>query len=120
MADEKKHSGGCHCGAVRYRVELSLEGPVMTCDCSICKRTGTMLAFVPASSFTLEKGEGTLVDYQFNKRVIHHLFCGTCGVRSFARGTMPDGTPTCAINVRCLDDVDLGSLTVQENDGASQ
>jgi len=62
------HHGGCHCGAVRYRVEIDLSKPVMQCNCSICSRTGTLLSFVPASAFTLEKGEGSLTDYQFNKK----------------------------------------------------
>lgn len=111
------HSGGCHCGKVRYRVEIDLSQPVITCNCSICSKTGTMLGFVPASTFTLEAGEGELTDYQFNKKVIHHLFCKTCGVRSFARGTAPDGTEMAAINVRCLDDIDLEALQTHPYDG---
>jgi len=101
-----KHHGGCHCGAVRYTVELDLDAPGMTCNCSICGRTGGILSFVPAERFTLDKGEANLTDYQFNKNIIHHLFCKTCGVRSFARGDGPKG-PTVAVNIRCLDDVDV-------------
>lgn len=113
------HTGGCHCGAVRYRVEIDLTKPVIQCNCSICARTGTLLAFVPESGFTLEKGEQNLTDYQFNKQVIHHLFCKTCGVRSFARGSGPGG-PMVAINTRCLDDVDANTLNIQHFDGKSR
>src|SRR5207302_8713487 len=67
-------TGGCHCGAVRYRVEIDLSKPVTQCNCSICGRTGTLLSFVPASAFTLEKGEDSLTDYQFNRKRIHHVF----------------------------------------------
>lgn len=115
----KTHQGGCHCGAVRYRVEIDLSKPVTQCNCSICSRTGTLLSFVPASGFTLEKGEDSLTDYQFNRKVIHHLFCKRCGVRSFARGEGPKG-PAVAINTRCLDDVDLATLNVQHFDGKSR
>ena len=87
----KTHLGGCHCGAVRYRVDIDLSKPVTQCNCSICSRTGTLLSFVPASAFTLEKGEDSLTDYQFKKKNIHHLFCKVCGVRSFARGQGPNG-----------------------------
>ena len=65
------------------------------------------LAFVPEAAFTLVKGQDDLRDYQFNKHNIHHLFCKTCGVASFARGTRRDGAPMIAINVRCLDGFDL-------------
>jgi hypothetical protein len=113
------HRGGCHCGAVRYQVEIDLTKPVTQCNCSICGRTGTLLSFVPAEAFKLEKGEDALTDYQFGKRHIHHLFCRTCGVRSFARGQGPKG-PMVAINTRCLDDVDPMALPVQHFDGKSR
>jgi hypothetical protein len=113
------HHGGCHCGAVRYRVDIDLSKPVTQCNCSICGRSGTLLSFVPAQSFTLEKGEESLTDYQFNKKNIHHLFCKVCGVRSFARGKGPSG-PMVAINTRCLDEVDASTLNVQHFDGKSR
>src|SRR4029078_105870 len=102
MSELKSYTGGCHCGKVRYQVEADLSGPVISCNCSMCGRTGTLLTFVPAKQFTLLSGEDALTDYQFNKHVIHHLFCKTCGIKSFARGTGRDGQPTVAINVRCL------------------
>ena len=98
--------GGCHCGAVRYQVEIDPDAQAISCNCSMCGRSGTLLAFVPESAFKLEKGEGNLTDYQFNKHVIHHVFCKTCGIKSFARGTGPRG-PMVAINMRCLDNVDV-------------
>ena len=58
-----------------------------------------------------------LTDYQFGKMRLHHLFCSRCGIRSFGRGAMPDGTPIVAVNVRCLDDVDLAALPVKQFDG---
>jgi hypothetical protein len=113
------HHGGCHCGAVRYRVDLDLTQPAIVCNCSICARTGTMLSFVPVAQFTLEQGEDHLTDYLFNKQVIHHLFCKTCGIRSFARGVGPGGAEMAAINVRCLDGVDLDQVPTHHYDGKS-
>jgi hypothetical protein len=111
--------GGCHCGAVRYRVDIDLSKPVTQCNCSICARTGALLSFVPANAFALEKGEGSLADYQFSKKVIHHLFCRICGVRSFARVEGPNG-PMVAINTRCLDDLDATTLNLRHFDGKSR
>lgn len=117
MSEAKTQPGGCHCGRVRYDVSLDLGLPVLSCNCSMCGRSGTWLAFVPADRFTLRSGEADLTDYQFNKKIIHHLFCKVCGIKSFARGTAPDGSATIAINVRCLDGVDLDALTVHKYDG---
>ncbi len=119
MSEKKAHAGGCHCGKVRYEVTTDLK-MVVSCNCSICSKRGALLTFVPADQFTLKSGEGDLADYQFNKHVIHHKFCKTCGILSFADGKGPDGKDMVAVNVRCLDDVDLGSLKITEFDGKSR
>ncbi len=111
--------GSCQCGAVAYEVDLDLDRTV-TCNCSRCRRLGSILAFAPASAFQLKAGEGAMSEYLFNTRKIHHLFCATCGIEPFGRGTAPDGTETVAVNVRCLDGVDLKALTPMEYDGASK
>jgi hypothetical protein len=116
-AEPKTYQGGCHCQAVRYEVTMPLQGGV-TCNCSICSKTGTVLTFVTDPHFKLISGEDALTDYQFGKKRLHHFFCKKCGVRSFARGAKPDGTPMVAVNIRCLDGVDLASVPTQQYDGA--
>jgi hypothetical protein len=118
MSDAKIFKGGCHCGDVRYAVTMQLEN-LIACNCSICQKRGSILGFVPAAAFTLEKGESALTDYQFNKRAIHHLFCKTCGVAAFARGKTSDGAAMVGVNVRCLDGVDAWSLAPAQFDGKS-
>jgi hypothetical protein len=117
MSQPSTYSGGCHCGQVRFEVRMDLAQPLIACNCSICGKTGTVLAFTPSSTFTLKQGEAALRDYQFGKKSIHHLFCTTCGIRSFARGTGPDGTEMAAVNVRCLDGVELEKLNVVQYNG---
>jgi hypothetical protein len=112
------HTGGCHCGAVRFTAETEVQQG-LACNCSICRRRGALLHFLPAKDFTLQQGEDRMTDYQFNERVIHHLFCSTCGILSFARGAMPDGTPMVALNLRCVDGLDLDTLKIVPFDGAS-
>ena len=117
MGELQSHTGGCHCGKVRYQVKIDLTAPVISCNCSMCGRVGSLLSFVPAQQFTLLSGEDSLTDYQFNKHVIHHLFCRVCGIKAFARGVGRDGGPTVAINTRCLDGVDVSKLNVMPYDG---
>ncbi len=118
MAESKTYSGSCHCGRVSYEVDADLS-QVMSCNCSSCRRHGTLLTFVPEDKFRLQSGADALTEYTFNKKVIHYQFCSTCGVLPFARGTRPDGARTVALNVRCLDGVDLDALTIKKVDGAS-
>ncbi len=110
------YTGGCQCGKVRYEVSMDI-GEVISCNCSRCGRIGSLLAFAPTQKFKLLAGEGATTDFQFNKHVIHHLFCSTCGVESYARGKRPDGAEMVAINVRCLDGVDLDSLKIKKFNG---
>jgi hypothetical protein len=112
------YTGGCHCGAVRFEFTGHLAG-VAECNCSHCSKKGFLLAFVPAATFTLISGEDALTEYRFNKKHIAHRFCGTCGVQAFGAGTTPDGAEVRAINVRCVDDVDLDALPVTQVDGKS-
>ncbi len=119
MGDLTKYTGSCHCGRVRFEASADLTGELMTCNCSICSRTGAIMTFIPAGQFTLLSGDDALTDYQFNKKHIHHLFCSTCGVRPFARGATPDGGQVVALNARCLEGVELGALKTKEYDGRS-
>lgn len=117
MSEIKTLTGSCHCGRVSYEADADLS-QVLSCNCSICRKRGLLLAFVPADKFRLTSGGDALTDYLFNKKVIHHLFCPTCGVEAFGRGTAPDGTPKVAVNVRCLDGVNLDALNIRKFDGA--
>ncbi|MCY1311491.1 Glutathione-dependent formaldehyde-activating enzyme [compost metagenome] len=98
------YQGGCQCGAVRWSVEASLDQPVI-CNCSRCQRLGSVLVFAPKSAFVLERGEGAQSEYRFNKRVIRHLFCATCGIESYSEAKSPEGVDMVAVNVNCLDGV---------------
>ncbi len=114
-----KYHGSCQCGAIDYDVELeTLDGSV-TCNCSRCRRLGSVLVFAPRDKFTLNKGEEAMAEYLFHNKVIRHQFCKTCGIEPFAYGVMPDGAPVAAINLNCLDGVDARSLTSHHYDGAS-
>jgi hypothetical protein len=118
MAMATTYAGGCHCGRVRYEVTTD-PSQAIACNCSKCAKHGLWLTFVTPEHFKLQSGDDALVDYQFNKHVIHHLFCRNCGVQSFSRGTTADGRKMVAVNVRCLDGVDVATLAPKPFDGRS-
>jgi hypothetical protein len=112
-------AGGCHCGRVRFSARGDFSA-AMACNCSICQKRGHWLAFVPAADFELQSGGDALVDYQFNTHKIHHPFCPTCGIGAFGHATGLDGSPMMAVNIRCLDDMDLTTVRVTHFDGRSR
>lgn len=118
MNDARTYDGSCHCGDVRYKVTTDL-AKVISCNCSMCSRSGALLTFVAPEQFELVAGEGASSDYQFNRKLIHHLFCARCGIKSWAWGTGPNGQKMIAVNVRCLPDVDPSTLAITAVDGRS-
>lgn len=93
--------GGCHCGAVRWRVDPGPAPQLLDCDCSICAMTGFLHLIVPAERFAFGRGEAALREYRFGTGAARHLFCGTCGIKSVYRPrSHPEGW---SVNARCLD-----------------
>ncbi len=112
------YQGSCHCGDTRFEVEGAFD-QVMECNCSHCSRKGYLLWFVPREALRLKTPDEALATYTFNKHVIAHRFCPRCGVAPLGFGTGPNGKPTAAINVRCLEGVDLATVKRVQVDGRS-
>lgn len=95
-------SGGCHCGAVRFEVQLPASPiPALDCNCSICRMTGFLHIMVPHEQLELITGRDALTSYRFGTAAAEHLFCWHCGVKSFYQPrSHPDAW---SINANCLD-----------------
>jgi hypothetical protein len=110
------YKGSCHCGQTAFEVDGEIT-KAMACNCSICARKGSLLWFVPHSQFRLLTPEVDAATYAFNKHVITHRFCPTCGIHPYAEGTDQAGNRIAAINIRCLDGIDLDAVPIQHFDG---
>ncbi len=108
-------SGGCHCGRVRFEVEAAPDIAADQCNCSICRMSGYVHMIVAKNDFRLLSGQDMLQIYQFNSGVAQHYFCRNCGIKSYyVPRSHPDGI---SINVNCLDQGGIQSLTVTPFDG---
>jgi len=110
------YHGSCHCGAIAFDVEGELQGAV-ACNCSMCQRKGALLWFVPRPQLTLKTPPEAMRSYRFNKHVIAHHFCPTCGIHPFGEGTAPNGAAMAAVNIRCLEGIEPEQVPVQHVDG---
>lgn len=108
-------SGGCHCGRVRFQIEVPGEITVHRCNCSICTKSGYLHLIVAADHFTLLSGEADLADYRFHTGVARHLFCSHCGIKSFY---VPRSHPdSYSVNLNCVDLPDEISVMIADFDG---
>jgi hypothetical protein len=110
------YKGSCHCGGISFEVEGDFR-EVMECNCSICSRKGSLLGFVPQEKLKMLTPKERMGTYTFNKHTIKHHFCPTCGIHPLVEAKDKSGRPTAAINVRCLEGIDLGSLKVKPFNG---
>jgi len=113
-----KYKGSCHCGKIAFEVEGDVN-VAMACNCSICSRKGSLLWFVPREQLRLLTPEENIATYTFNKQVIEHRFCRNCGIHPYGEGVDSTGKPMAAINIRCLEGIDLETVPVQHFDGRS-
>lgn len=110
------YKGSCHCGKIAFEVEGELSG-AMACNCSICSRKGALMWFVPRDKLRLLTPEQDMATYTFNKHVIQHHFCPSCGMHPFGEGADPQGNRMAAVNIRCLEDINLAAVAVKNFDG---
>ncbi len=113
-----KYTGSCHCGGIKFEVEGDFpEG--LECNCSMCSRKGSLLGFVPRENLKLLTPQDRMATYLFNKHIIRHHFCKTCGIHPLAEAKDRSGKPTAAINLRCLENFDIGALKIKKFNGAA-
>ena len=108
--------GSCNCGQVRFEVDGDIDSG-LACNCSICSRKGSLLWFVPRERLKLLTPESDLSSYSFNSHRIRHRFCARCGIHPFGEALSPKGEPVAAVNLRCVEGLDLASVPVQHFDG---
>ena len=110
-----KHTGGCHCGWVRFELTTPAKITVSECNCSICSKSGYLHLVVPAERFRLLSGADALATYTFNTGTAKHLFCKVCGIKSFyVPRSHPDGF---SVNARCLDPGTVEQMSVRQTNG---
>lgn len=73
------HEGGCHCGAVRYRVAGAL-GDVAHCHCSVCRGVtgGLLVTWATVRCDDFQWLQGTPQRYDSSASCVRY-FCSRCG-----------------------------------------
>ena len=110
----QSYAGSCHCKRVTFELRARLDY-VMECNCSVCRRRGALWHGAKDGNLSILSGEADLTLYQFNTMTAKHYFCRHCGVTPFVRPRLDPAR--WAVNVRCIDGIDLKGLPLREFDG---
>ncbi|SFD49341.1 GFA family protein [Pseudoalteromonas denitrificans] len=113
---DKIYQGQCHCGLVKFKVNLDLSR-IGKCNCSLCKRRNANMAYVDETQFQLQTGAQALSKYQFNTQTAEHFFCNTCGIYTHHKPRTQK--QTIAVNTACIDTLQLNKLVIKDIDGKS-
>jgi hypothetical protein len=113
----RKHTGGCHCGAVRFEVMIDTSSGSM-CNCSICAKTAALGGAVKPDAFKLLSGAESLLQYEWGGKISRRMFCKHCGIHCFGPGHLKEmGGDYVSVNFRCIDGFDPIEAKVTYWDG---
>jgi hypothetical protein len=113
----KKHLGSCHCGDVRFEVEIDASNG-SRCNCTVCTKISATGGMVKPGAFKLLSEESKLGVYEWGGRISKRYFCKQCGIHCFGRGHLEQlGGDYVSVNFNCLDDIDLRDVKVIHWDG---
>jgi hypothetical protein len=117
-AGAKKYAGSCHCGAVRFEVEIDLGAGAGRCNCTICTKSAVTGGIVKPSAFALSTDEANLNVYEWGGKISRRFFCKQCGIHCFGRGHLAElGGDYVSVNLNCLDEIDVAELKLSYWDG---
>ena len=116
---KKTFQGGCHCGALRFEVDLDLAAGTAKCNCSYCAKSRFWLARVDPDAL---RSSGEATEYRGRNPVAHHFFCPRCGIHVYDRVDTPNmlGRPYVNVSLACLEEVgaaELAAAPVRYADG---
>jgi hypothetical protein len=107
----KKHQGSCHCGDVRYEVELDASQG-SRCNCTVCTKYGSTGSNVKPAAFTLLTDEAGLASFSRFPEIASRYFCRRCHTLLFGKGHLAElGGDFVSVNLNTLDGHDLGTAT---------
>jgi hypothetical protein len=94
-------TGGCQCGAVRYRVAVFRDGATV-CHCRMCQKAsgGPFMAFAPAADADFAITQGALAVFR-SSAIAERGFCSACGTPLTYRGLDSDHI---SVTIGSLDD----------------
>jgi len=110
-------TGSCHCGAVQIQV-ASKPRRLTSCNCSICRRYGSLMGYYDPSKVKVESRKSDLARYVWGDKCIRFVRCAQCGCFMYWEPT-DRAKKRMGVNFRNFDPSVIESTRVRRFDGAN-
>jgi hypothetical protein len=108
---KKLFHGSCHCGKIKYQVNIDLTKGSGKCDCTFCRKNSFWSYKAKAKNFQWLQGQETSTKYSSNPTIGDYIFCSTCGTMPFGITVKSEWTEVGAtINLSTFDDISTEEL----------
>lgn len=107
----------CHCGAVTIRIPREPD-TVTSCNCSICRRYGTLWAYFQQPEVEIASQPGATTTYSWGSKTLQFVRCNTCGCVTHWEPIVPERGSRVGVNARNFAPDQLGDVRVRRLDGA--
>jgi hypothetical protein len=107
----------CHCGAVRIAIPRKPRS-LTNCNCSICRRYGTLWAYYKAADVRVTAEAGATQAYSWGDKHLNFVRCASCGCIMLWQQVQPTASGRVGVNARNFAPDDLGPVRIRRLDGA--
>jgi hypothetical protein len=109
----------CHCGAVKLKIDSDLPETLLSCNCSICRRYGNLMAYYSSENVSVVAAVDAIQKYAWGDKCIAFVRCRTCGCLSHWESLDPNSTSDrMGVNARLFDNVEINKIRIRHFDGA--
>lgn len=109
----------CHCGALQLKIEAEAPTTLTSCNCSICRRYGSLMAYFSPKQVTVAAEKGATARYVWGDKMLAFVRCASCGCFSHWEALDPNSTlDRMGVNARLFTNHDISAIPVRRFDGA--
>lgn len=108
----------CHCGETNISIDANPPDYLLSCNCSLCKRYGTLWSYYSKDKFKIESNAG-LDKYSWGeKQNLAFVRCKACGCITHWEGLLGAKVDRVGVNSRLFTNLDFTTIRVRPFDGA--
>ncbi|HET9989495.1 MAG TPA: hypothetical protein VFQ65_13280 [Kofleriaceae bacterium] len=108
--------GTCLCGAVQLGA-ARLPRQVTQCNCTVCRKYGTLWAYYKRSAVSVVAPRGALADFKRRPRGLRFVRCSTCGCVIQWDSPHEGADQRIGLNARLLDHAKMANVPIKVLDG---